>query len=72
MPMPMPTDPASEQTRQFQRDGYLALPDFKTAAQMAVLRARAVQMVEAFDPACSRTIFTTNEQVRAVDCHFLE
>jgi phytanoyl-CoA hydroxylase len=61
-----------DQTRCFHKNGFLALPGFKTAAQMAALRARAEQLVDAFDPASSRTIFTTNEQVRAVDRYFLD
>ncbi len=61
-----------DQVRRFHHDGYLALPDFKSAAHIAALRARAEQLVDAFDPASSRTIFTTNEQVRAVDRYFLD
>jgi phytanoyl-CoA hydroxylase len=70
--MNMPSALTPEQTRQFHQDGFLALPGFKTAAQMAALCARAEELVDAFDPASSRTIFTTNEQVRAVDRYFLD
>ncbi len=62
----------SDQVRCFHQDGFLALPAFKTDGQMAALRARAEQLVDGFDPASSRTIFTTNEQVRAVDRYFLD
>jgi phytanoyl-CoA hydroxylase len=61
-----------EQVQQYQRDGYLALPDFKSAQQIAALRLRAEQLVDAFDPASSKTIFTTNDQVRTVDRYFLD
>ena len=56
----------------YHRDGYVVLPHFKTPAQMAALRERAGQIVDAFDPATSKTIFTTNDQVRSVDRYFLD
>ena len=61
----------SEATRQFEELGYLVLPGFKSAAEIARVRARATEIVEDFDPAQSRTIFTTNEQQRQVDAYFL-
>jgi phytanoyl-CoA hydroxylase len=61
-----------EQVQQYHRDGYIALPGFKSDAEMAALRSRAEAIVDAFDPASSRTIFTTNDQVRAVDRYFLD
>jgi phytanoyl-CoA hydroxylase len=50
------------QREQYQRDGYLVLPGFKTSDEIAALRARAAQIVDAFDPAESRSVFTTREQ----------
>jgi len=61
-----------QQAQEYQQQGYLALPGFKTASQIAALRQRAEQMVQDFDPASSRTIFTTKEQVRSVDRYFLD
>ncbi len=61
----------SEQKIRYAEDGYLILPDFKSKAEIAALRARAEAIVDAFDPAESRTIFTTNEQARKVDHYFL-
>lgn len=61
-----------EQIARYHQDGFLALPDFKSPAEIAALRARALQMVDAFDPASSKTIFTTNDQVRTVDRYFLD
>jgi phytanoyl-CoA hydroxylase len=61
-----------DQIARYQRDGFLALPDFKSADESAALRARAGQLVDGFDPASSKTIFTTNEQLRAVDRYFLD
>jgi phytanoyl-CoA hydroxylase len=50
------------QREQYKRDGYLVLPGFKSSAQIAALRERAAQIVDAFDPAESRSVFTTREQ----------
>ena len=60
-----------EQRAAWQRDGYIVLPDFKSAADIAALRARAGQIVDAFDPSESRTIFTTRDQAAASDAWFL-
>jgi phytanoyl-CoA hydroxylase len=59
------------QQQQYQTDGYLVLPNFKTAAEMAGLRERAEAIVEAFDPAESKAIFTTQEQSRHTDDYFM-
>ena len=56
---------------QFREQGYIVLPGFKSAADIAQVRARAAEIVEHFDPAQSRTIFTTNEQERQVDAYFM-
>src|SRR4051812_45680378 len=64
----------SAQREQFQRDGYIVIPGFKDAAAIARLRARAGEIVDAFDPAevaASRAIFTTRDQARASDAWFL-
>jgi phytanoyl-CoA hydroxylase len=62
----------SEQIARYHQDGFLALPDFRSAHEIAALRARASDIVDAFDPASSKTIFTTNEQARSVDRYFLD
>ena len=64
--------PTPDPIARYHQDGFLTLPDFKSSADIAALRARAEQMVDDFDPASSRTIFTTKEQVRAVDHYFLD
>ncbi len=61
----------TEQRAQFQRDGYIVLPDFKTPDQIAALRERAAAIVDAFDPSTSRSIFTTKDQAAATDDYFL-
>jgi phytanoyl-CoA hydroxylase len=55
----------------YQSDGYLVLPDFKGAAQIAALRARAAQIVDEFDPGQGSSIFTTQNQASATDDYFL-
>jgi phytanoyl-CoA hydroxylase len=60
-----------EQQAQYQRDGYIVLPGFKPADEIARLRRRAEEIVDAFDPADSRAIFTTRDQARASDAWFL-
>jgi phytanoyl-CoA hydroxylase len=56
-----------EQRDQYQRDGYIVIPNFKAADELARLRARAQEIVDAFDPAESRAVFTTRDQENASD-----
>jgi len=63
----------SEAQRQgYDRDGFLILPGFKPAAEIAALRRRAGEIVAEFDPAESRAIFTTRDQGRRTDHWFLD
>ncbi len=59
------------QKAQYQQEGYLVLPGFKSATDIAVLRTRAAQIVDAFDPSQNMAIFTTKEQGRHVDDYFM-
>lgn len=59
------------QCEEFQKNGYLTIPDFKTVQEIARLRERAGQLVDEFDPAQSRSIFTTQNQETATDMYFL-
>ncbi|MET3132522.1 phytanoyl-CoA hydroxylase [Oxalobacteraceae bacterium GrIS 1.11] len=61
----------SAQQAQYQRDGYLVLPGFKGAAEIAALRARAEEIVEQFEPSARPAIFTTREQETSTDDYFL-
>ena len=60
-----------EQRARYQRDGFIVLPDFKSLDEIALLRRRAGEIVDAFDPDESRAIFTTRDQERASDAWFL-
>lgn len=57
------------QVAAYQRDGFIVISDFKNAGEIAALRARAGEIVEAFDPAASQAIFTTRDQ--KADDYFL-
>lgn len=61
-----------EQLDRYQQDGYIVIPDFKSPEQIAALRQRAAEIVDAFDPAQSRSIFTTREQDKHIDHYFLD
>jgi phytanoyl-CoA hydroxylase len=69
--MSAPDLPPDLSTR-FQRDGYVVLPGFKTSAEVAALRERAQQIVDAFDPGEGQGVFSTNEQSRNTDAYFME
>ena len=60
-----------QQKQDYQRDGYIVLPGFKSLDEIALLRARAAQIVNAFDPTEAAGIFTTREQEKATDDYFL-
>src|SRR6218665_1648320 len=60
------------QRHEFQTQGFLVLPGFKRAAEIAAIRARAEAIVEDFDASANRSIFSTQEQDRKVDDYFLD
>ncbi|OYU41525.1 MAG: phytanoyl-CoA dioxygenase, partial [Burkholderiales bacterium PBB4] len=56
----------------YQADGFLVLPGFKPLDQIAALRERALQIVEAFDAGSHQAIFSTSDQARrAAGAEFL-
>ncbi|KQV54034.1 phytanoyl-CoA dioxygenase family protein [Duganella sp. Root336D2] len=59
------------QKAQYAKDGFIVIPGFKTAGEIAALRARAAQVVNDFDPAVAQGIFTTKEQEKKADDYFL-
>ena len=60
-----------EQLHQYERDGFLVLPDFVSGEACNRLRARAEEMVREFEPQ-NISIFSTHEQTRTSDDYFLE
>ncbi|WP_428671189.1 phytanoyl-CoA dioxygenase family protein [Reyranella sp.] len=60
------------QLSSYERDGFLVLPDFLSAADCDALQARAAELVAGFDPGPTRTIFSTVDHGHARDRYFLE
>lgn len=58
--------------QRYAEQGFLVIPGFKSAADIAALRERALQIVDAFDPGEQRPVFTTEEQQRHVDDYFID
>jgi phytanoyl-CoA hydroxylase len=58
------------QRRQFEDDGFLIIPNFKSAGEIAALRARAERIVDDFDPKIVSIFSTRSESVRR-DEYFL-
>ncbi len=56
----------------FERDGYLILPDFVAARDCDALRLRMDELVDAFEPGEVATIFSTTRHSHAQDRYFLE
>ena len=63
--------PSTALGERFLQDGYLVLPGFKSADEIARVRQRAAEIVDAFVPSGSVSIFTTTEQARTADSYFL-
>jgi len=61
----------STEVAQYERDGFLVLPNFVSDDACDALRARAEELVRDFDPAGLISIFSTREQTRTSDDYFL-
>ncbi|UJR83298.1 phytanoyl-CoA dioxygenase family protein [Sandaracinus amylolyticus] len=59
-------------SERYRRDGFLVLEGFVEPARCDALRAHADRLVAGFDPDAHRSVFTTNEQTRHSDDHFLD
>jgi phytanoyl-CoA hydroxylase len=59
------------QIEAYHRDGYLVVEGFASPEACAELRARALEIVGAWEPSGERTVFTTDEQERASNREFL-
>ena len=62
----------TEQVRDYEQDGFLVVPDFLPLDRCAQLKARANEIVDAWQPSAERTVFTTNEQERESNREFLD
>ena len=54
----------------YQADGYVVLPGFKSADEIAALRQRALQIVQDWEPGDRRGVFSTHDQARTADAEF--
>jgi phytanoyl-CoA hydroxylase len=61
---------SAQQLARFAEDGFLVVPGFVPRAECDVLVHRAKALVDAFEPS-TISIFSTNEQTRTTDDHFL-
>ncbi len=68
----MPRVLSDRQLSRYDDDGFLVIEDFVSTDQCAALRARALEIVDNFDPGQRRTVFTTNEQDRNTEREFFE
>ncbi len=57
---------------QFERDGFLVIPEFSSPEAVAALRSRAAAIVDAFDPRESRATFSTRDEAVESEAYFLE
>ncbi len=60
------------QLDRYRRDGFLVLDGFVDRAACDALRARAGELIAAWEPGDQRTVFTTDEQARKTDDYFLD
>lgn len=61
-----------QQLKEFNSAGFLVLPDFASPVEVERLQARIRELVAAFDPASSQSIFSTRDQQRKTDRQFLD
>ena len=60
-----------DQIQAFRRDGFLMLAGFADTAMCDALIERAGHLVDGFDPASVRSVFSTTDQARKTDDYFL-
>ena len=63
---------SAEMLQDFATQGVLVLSDFAPAAACDRLRRRACEIVDRFDPATVRSVFSTTDQTQLADRYFLE
>ena len=56
-----------DQQRAFEQDGYLVLPDFRSAAQRDEVKRRAAQIVDEFEPGEQSAVFSSVDPSRLAD-----
>ncbi|HEX8805952.1 MAG TPA: phytanoyl-CoA dioxygenase family protein [Candidatus Aquilonibacter sp.] len=61
-----------DQLAQYRAQGFLVFPNFKSSNEIAALRARAAEIVDAFDLREAASIFTTRNDSARTDAYFME
>ncbi|MEM7099706.1 MAG: phytanoyl-CoA dioxygenase family protein [Pseudomonadota bacterium] len=61
-----------DQKNQFQDDGYCVVPDFISTDQIALLKQRAAEITQAFDPSSETGVFSTEDRSASADRFLLE
>jgi phytanoyl-CoA hydroxylase len=56
----------------FETDGFAVIPNFKPPGEVAALRERAAEIIDAFDPSVASGTFTTRAENMRRDDYFLE
>jgi phytanoyl-CoA hydroxylase len=56
----------------FETDGFAVIPHFKSPAEVAALRERAADIIDAFDPGVASGVFSTRAETMKRDGYFLE
>ena len=64
---PMPALLTPEQRLAYDHDGFLVLPGFKPAAELAAVRRRAQAIVVAFEPGAATSVFSSRNQALTAD-----
>jgi len=62
----------SAQRERYRADGFVVIPGFKSGDEVRALRARAAQIVEAFDAGEAASIFSTQGDSKRSDAYFME
>jgi phytanoyl-CoA hydroxylase len=62
---------SSDLQQTFAEHGFVVLPGFRDVAQIASIRQRAGELVDAYDMAGEQAVFSTQEQQRRVNDYFL-
>jgi phytanoyl-CoA hydroxylase len=58
--------------RRYHTQGFIVFPNFKSPQEIAALRARAAEIVDAFNPREATSIFTTRNNSARTDAYFME
>lgn len=61
-----------DQINDFQRDGYLIIPQFASPDEILALKSQADHLLTSFDPSTLNSVFSTTDQKKTSDTYFLD